>query len=202
MASKPFPFRPFGACLAAALAVSTAQPVRAEDETVTWKQDVRGWYIGVDRTTDDGCFMVTSYDGGALLRAQFFPQDGDFGLMVGNADWRSIEGEKLYEVALKFGNRAPWTGNARGLWIGNIPFLVVDVPFEGDKANKFIDEFMRMTVVNFTYQGDSIARLKLTGTYVAMQETMDCQIQMFDAGTGGDPFRNKRNSGSGADPFQ
>ena len=96
MASKPFPFRPFGACLAAALALSTAQPVRAENDTVTWKQDVRGWYIGVDRTTDDGCFMVTSYDGGALLRAQFFPQDGDFGLMVGNADWRSIEGEKLY----------------------------------------------------------------------------------------------------------
>ena len=56
----------------------------AYGETHTWREDVRGWFIGVDRTIGDGCYMTTVFEGGTLLRAHFHPDNGTFAFVVGD----------------------------------------------------------------------------------------------------------------------
>ncbi|MBO9432581.1 hypothetical protein J7394_00080 [Ruegeria sp. R13_0] len=168
------------------------------EETVVWSDNIKGWHIAVDRTTGDGCFMVTAYEGGTYLRGQILPSEQAFALMIGNTDWRSIESGKLYDLTATFGSRTPWKGEAHGFWIGESPFLSLQVPFESGQAAEFIDEFMRLSVVDIGYEGKSIATLKLSGTYAAMLEVMECQRQMFESIPEIDPFAS---SGNDKDPF-
>ena len=166
----------------------TASHAQAQD-TVTWEDDVRGWYIGVDKTIGNGCFMVADYDGGTILRVGFHPDDGDLNFFVGNDAWQSLENGKLYPLSVEFGNKGAWAGDAEGVRLGDTPMLRLDVSFEDDDANTFIEEFMRMTVVEIIYQDTELATLRLTGTYAAMQEAINCQETMFDQEQpGDDPF--------------
>lgn len=175
--------------------------VQAADETVLWKEDVRGWTIKVDRTTDNGCFMFASYEGGSILRAQFDMNDGTFDFFIGNSDWRSIEYGKSYDTSLQFGSRKPWKGEAEGYWFGSeTPALLFSLSF-GDEGSAvtFIEEFMETTSLRVRYEGKQIANLSLKGTYAAMQEMFSCQQAMVDA-VGSDPFAP--DGGSRNDPFR
>lgn len=179
-----------------------ALPVAAQD-VVTWKDDVRGWYLGVDPTIGSGCFMTASYDGNAFLRVQFNPGLGNFQFIVGDQDWSSIEAGKLYDIEVAFGSASPWTGEASGMVLGNLPGLLLDVPFDKDQAATFISEFQQMSRVAVTYQGTEIARLNLSGTYAAMEEVIACQSAISEASgaaasQAADPFAAPQ----GDDPFR
>tara|TARA_R100001143_G_C3335959_1_gene121852 strand:+ start:497 stop:1036 length:540 start_codon:yes stop_codon:yes gene_type:complete len=171
-------------------------------ETITWKEDVKGWSINVDTTIDYGCFMSAAYDGGAVLRAQLNPTDDIFQFIIGNGAWQSLESGKLYDMKIQFGNLEPWTGLATAHRFNDqLPVLVFDLFFEEGKADSFINEFMRMTGVRVFYSGNEIANLSLRGTYDAFQEVMACQSQMMERiNNSADPFSNPSNSSS--DPFE
>lgn len=70
-------------------------------------------------------------------------------------------------------------------------------------AGDFLNEFMKMTFVVVKYGGREIARLKLSGTNVAMNEVMACQTALMesDINIPEDPFFSG-GTGSIKDPFQ
>lgn len=175
----------------------------ASEETVLWKEDVRGWFVGVDPSIGNACFLTTSFEGGSVIRFQFNRTQDVVQFIVGNSDWRSLEAGKLYPMAVSFGNRPPWTGNGQGLWLSeDLPTLVLDVGFEKDNASDFMEEFMRMTSVKVDYNKKQIAHLSLRGTYAAMQELFSCQNAMLDIGkSSNDPFESS-SPRSNNDPFQ
>lgn len=176
--------------------------VASSQDVVTWNEDVSGWEIRVDRTLGNGCFMLTGYEGGTFLRLQFDPTSESIGFYVANDDWRSIEANKLYDIEVEFGSAGPWTGSAQGIDFDGLRGLHLTVPSEDDRAADFIEEFMRYTGVDIRYQGASIARLSLRGTFAATEEMFRCQAAMFENGLPSerDPFSSSGTGG--ADPFR
>lgn len=177
------------------LALSGA-PAFAQDATVEWKADVRGWYIGVDTTIGNGCFMISEYEDGGVLRVGFNPQADNMYIVIGDDDWRSLDEDLFYDIDLQFGREAPWSGEAVVfLWDDGDRSLMLDIPFEDNLADVFVDELKRTNSVSVTYRKEEILRLSLDGTFVAMDETISCQVQMNESLGGYDPFANDN------DPF-
>lgn len=177
--------------------LTTATCAQADDAVVTWKDDVRGWYLGVDRSIGDGCFMYASYNGGTFVRFQFNPQENVVNFIVGNEKWRSLEESKFYDLSVAFGRESPWNGQAEARFIGDEMSLSLNVPFSEDRAATFIEELRRATVVDISYQGRTVDTLSLSGSFAAVTELLNCQTVILDDSTGSDPF-----SSSGEDPFQ
>jgi hypothetical protein len=191
------------AAAAAATLCLAGAPALAED-AITWKEDVRGWYIGVDDSIGRGCFMTAAYNGGTSLRVQFNPSADLLQFMIGNAAWTSVEAGKLYSLDISFGNRSPWTGDGEGQIMGDLHMLVLDVPFTEGRAEAFIAELKQMPNVTVEYAGRTVDKLELSGTFAAMDEVIACQAAMNEGlgtGAGGtDPFAP--GGGAVADPFQ
>jgi hypothetical protein len=187
--------------LTALAALLLHAPSGHAETTITWKDDVRGWFIGVDDSIGYGCFMTASFDGGTALRVQFNPAVDLLQFMIGNPAWQSVEPGKLYPLEVTFGSRSPWTGDGEGLLMGDLHMLVLDVPFTEGRAESFITEFKQMPTVTVDYEGRTVDRLKLTGTFAAMDEVIACQAAMAEAGAGTpDPFSSGQTTGQ--DPFQ
>ncbi|MBD3680109.1 MAG: hypothetical protein HUJ27_17115 [Rhodobacteraceae bacterium] len=178
--------------------VGTLGERSAAQDTIIWKDNIRGWEIRVDQSIGNACFMISDYEDGSFLRTQFNPDEDNFQFIIGNDAWKSIEAEKLYPMSVQFGNRAPWTGDGKGHWWGDTPSLMLNVSFDKGAADDFIDEFMKMTGVIVEYKGQQIANLSLNGTYAAMQEVIACQSAMLENSSNSDPFAPS----SGSDPFK
>ena len=170
---------------------------QGSDDIVTWNDDVKGWYLGVDPSIGDGCFMYAAYEGGTFLRFQFNPQEDLVNFIVGNDNWQSLEEGKLYGLEVSFGSETPWTGDAEARFIGDTPSLSLDVPYSEDRAATFIEELRRTSVVDISYNGKSVDVLNLSGSFAAVTELVNCQSEMLNSSGGSDPF-----SGSGSDPFR
>ena len=171
-------------------------------DSATWKEDVRGWYIGVDESVGNGCYMLAFFDGDTFLRVGFDPRYPSLDFVVGDEDWRSIEEGKVYQIEVQFGRRSPWTGEAVGfVWDDGDRSLIFSILEVDERMFLFIDELMKMQSVSVRYDGKIIASLSLKGTFAATEELMNCQLNMTGGlqGTGEDPFGG--STGSDADPF-
>lgn len=169
---------------------------------VEWKEDVNGWYIGVDTSIEDSCYMMSNYEGGSSLRVGFNMEDDDMMFIVGNENWDSIEEGKLYEIDVAFGNKGPWTGEAKGFkWDDGDSSLVLSIGFDEGRAKNFINEFQQMTSVTVSYNREEIANLSLRATFAAMNEVVACQNAMIEShsSNNSDPFSSSQKSDN--DPF-
>lgn len=199
------PLKESVAVLASLVAYFVGPNMVAAQDVVDWNPNVRGWYIGVDRTIGTSCFMYGMFEGNTALRLQFNRQAGTFQFLIGDVDWQSLEPGKLYALSVQFGNREPWTGDAEAIAMGeNFNMLALTVPFrdEKDGAREFINELMRLNGVTVRYDGKQIAELSLRGTYAAAQEMMNCQREIMGAtsSTPSDPF-GQSPRGNVSDPF-
>ena len=180
--------------------LTAAHPAHAEK----WKDDVRGWFIGIDNSMGgDGCYMHSAFEHGGTLRLGFVPSQSQFMLVLGDDDWMSLEEGKFYPIEVQLGNLSPWTGNASvHVWDDGDKSLVLDLPLENDVAANFIDEFKKMTSISVHYESREILRLSLKGTFAATDELLRCQLSMNDKRSGhdSDPFSSSQTDSS--DPFK
>lgn len=184
--------------------ICQAPPLTAEDtnDVITWKDDVKGWYIAVDRTINNSCFMFSSYEGGTFLRFQFDRQNDVMEFIVGNDKWQSLEEGKFYDLQVQFGNETAWSGKAVSWHFAGTPSLSFPIPFSDNKAPTFIEELRRNSGVNISYQGRFVEGLKLTGSFAAVTELVNCQsamMELYGNNSTNDPFSSSKNQG---DPFQ
>jgi hypothetical protein len=176
--------------------------VPAFAQTAAWKEDVKGWFIGVDRSVNDGCFMQSPFEGGGVMRVGFDPSQDVIFVLIGDDDWRSLEIGKLYPIEFQFGQRSPWTVEAGVFsWEDGDQALQFTVPFGDSRAEAFVNELQQTQNIRVRYEGREIINLSLRGSSAAMQETINCQANMIGTGGGGsDPFNSNGNGSS--DPFQ
>ncbi len=170
--------------LAAGVALS-AVPAAAQDTTL-WKK-VGDWEISIDPTIRNGCYAVATWNGGTVLRIGLNPEEDNFYFLIGNDAWASLQANQPYDIEIQFDNRAPWEVSAQGLQFN--PGETVYLHAESTKF-EFIEEFMRLTRMKISYQGEEIDQLRLTGSSRAFKEVMACQEEMKtrEPEPGTDPF--------------
>ncbi|MBK1795092.1 hypothetical protein JHL21_11340 [Devosia sp. WQ 349] len=179
------------------LSVSTTT---AQDSTPI--TTVGNWTIAYDSSIR-GCFAVTSYNSGTILRFGYDGVDGNnpYYLMFGNPSWGSIEPGKDYELSLQLDRAAPWGVTAVGSMMGNLPVLILS----GSNFD-FLTEFTKKHLLTVHWGSRNIGGFSLKDTHRATAEISKCQLEIEDAIT--DPFASPpkekpitRPSPKAADPF-
>lgn len=177
------------------LAVILATAARASD-TIPWTpSNVRGWDILVDRTLKNGCFIITTFEDGTVLRLGFNRERQTAYIMVGNHEWKSIEPRKEYDLEIKFDREAPWEVTATAIAMGSVTALWAQT-----QKVEFLDEFVRKQGMRVSYRNKEIAAVSLKGTSAAVAEMVTCQDAMDGTQTSNDPFSNSTTPSN--DPFQ
>ncbi len=162
-------------------------------DTVTWKDDVGGWNVSIDRTIDNSCFIISGFENETFLRFQFNATQQNIQFIVASIQWDSLKTGQNYDVEVAFGDLDPWEGSATGhRWNEILPSLVLSVPIEDQQASHFMKEFTAMGSVSVFHEGNEIANLALAGADEAVASMLDCQAAMSKANT---------LKGSGTDPF-
>jgi hypothetical protein len=152
-------------------------------ETARWGQ-AGHWTVMVDRTLNNGCFAITAYDGGAVLRVGYSPVDGSAYIVIANDQWGSLEVGKDYELEMQFDSREPWSGSATVITAEGFE-RSLSVKVNGD----LLQEFAKSHVFVVRYMGKEIARLSLRGSRVALMEVFKCQAVIASSGSSStDPF--------------
>ena len=171
-------------------------PFANAQEVSTWKDNVRGWYVGIDHTVADSCFVHSIFESGTSLRLQWGWEFKGVVFMIGNAKWQSIEENKKYEIEIAFGNQPAWSGAATGKILGGeVKYVSIDIL--GDNGLDFLLEFMEQSNVRVSFNGNQISNLSLRGTFAAGQELLSCQEAANEQND--DPFANANSSND--DPF-
>ena len=181
-----------GGALCAACVAGTA----IADDTVTWKDDVQGWSVAIDRTIDDSCFIISGFEDDLFLRFQFNATQQNIQFIVASVQWDSVQSGEDYDLEVTFGDMDAWNGTATGhRWNDILPSLVLSVPIADQQASHFMQEFTGTESVRIRHDGSEIAHLALTGAAEAITSMLECQANMSAAAdarqTGDDPFAPK-----------
>ena len=162
-------------------------------DTVTWKDDIQGWTVVIDRTIENSCFIISGFEDELLLRFQFNATQQNVQFIVANINWKSLETGQDYDMEVAFGDRESWAGIAKGLhWNGILPSLVLSVPVANQQASDFMKEFTAMGSVRISHDGSELANLALAGADEAVASMLDCQAAMANS---------NQNRDSSKDPF-
>ena len=167
--------------------------VAVAQDTVTWKENIHGWGVVVDRTIDNSCFIISDFDDQLFLRFQFNATQQNVQFIVANIQWESLQSGEDYEMEVAFGDLEAWSGMAKGhRWNDILPSLVLSVPIADQQASHFMKEFTAMDSVRISHNGSELATLALAGADEAVASMLDCQAAMTKA----NDLRNP-----GLDPF-
>ncbi len=158
------------------LTMSVAGPAAGESGSPLWKK-VGAWQVRVDQTVGHGCFAVSLYEEGSLLRIGFDINAKGAYIIVGNGSWKSIELGKEYEIKFQFDDEAPWSGVTRGFAFDREGPRYLMGAIE---SAEFFSEFSRKNALSIGYRGREIARLSLMGSRRAIEEMLSCQQAMSD----------------------
>jgi hypothetical protein len=104
---------------------------KADNQTSLWAQ-AGEWQVRIDATLGSGCFMITSYQDGSILRVGLDPMHKISYLWLGNPKWQSLKVGQSYMVDVAFDSGAANTWKAGAIDIGGstvlmLPFLNGDV---------------------------------------------------------------------------
>lgn len=184
-----------GLYLGAAMSLCSLTAAEASD-TVPWTpSSVQGWDLFVDRTLNNGCFIIAYFEGNTAFRIGFNRKANTAYLIVADDDWKSLEVSKEYEIGIQFDRQVPWEVTAEAIQMGEQIALWAQT-----QKVEFLDEFVRKHGMTVSYKNRTIASLSLKGTAAAISEMVVCQDAMDGKTSQNDPFQSSSDSGN--DPFQ
>jgi hypothetical protein len=187
-------------------ALLVATGVRANEdlpETALWKT-VGAWSVYIDRTVKYQCFIATVYEDYTLFRMGFQDPEASSALYIaiGNADWKSIESGKTYDLVMQIDNEAGWTSPATAITLDTLPTLVVN-----SNQAEFVAQLMRRHSLRVFFNDRLILNLSLRGSNNALKEMATCQ-NAVDRHLGRnaplsnpDPFKEAPSPNTVKDPF-
>ena len=88
-------------------------------------------------------------------------------LILGDADWASLEEGKKYKVVIQLDDLTPWDAEATGFRFKSVrpgDFVFLNINF---KNPDFLEETMRRNLFKLKYKNPWVCRLKLKGSYTA-----------------------------------
>jgi hypothetical protein len=161
---------------------------------------VDGWEIRVDTSINNGCFALGVFDGNTALRIGLYGGQAALHFVVGDDDWKSLEEGKKYALDIQFGDESPWSGDAKGVRMGDAGAIFLWLQIDGlEKVSTFLKEFMEESNVDIRYRQKSIANLRLKSSFKAGEALLECQKLFNENREKQAPFENP-NSREG-DPF-
>ncbi|MFS8143717.1 hypothetical protein [Rhizobium sp. BR 249] len=191
-------------CFALVLVAAIPQISLADDDIFQWKK-VGGWSVAVDRTVGNGCFVVTSFEDGTVFRLgfSFTKKENPFYILIGNANWKSLESGKQYPVEFSL-DRSEWTADATAVEYKDFKGLWIDFDDVG-----LVDEFARKLNFRATFNGKEIAAFRLKNSVAAADEMLACQkavnatiAKRPEPPKSKDPFEGKPDTKAKSDPFE
>lgn len=183
------------------LLIATGTASAEEGRSNLWKR-VNAWTVGSDPSLGGSCYAATAYDAGAILRIGFYPRGSEnlAFLSVGSADWKSIEPQREYEVALQLDGGRRWPAVAFGIELTGSRALVVNF-----SNTDFFTEFVRRNTLALSFEGRVITSLSLRDSMKAVSEMFKCQEAVNalipNGGQPADPFAGAGDNATGKDPF-
>jgi hypothetical protein len=182
------------------LVVLFASTAHAE-KSALWKK-VGDWEIRVDRSLNNGCFIIGSYTQGEIVRIGLDPseQNGRLYILINSDSWKSLVKGKAYTLQYRFDEDTPWRA----------PSVATDMGLYGKtNTSDFLVDFANKRILTISYEGRFVARLPLTGSQAAIKEMLECQRAMLGArsaqGSSSDPFaddgRGRGRPAVNLDPF-
>ena len=155
----------------------TAGAASAEEgRSNIWKR-INAWTVGSDPSLGGSCYAATSYDAGAILRIGFYPRGSAnlAFLSIGNAEWKSIEPQREYDVALQLDRGRQWPAVAFGVDLTGAKALVASLSLRD--SMKAVSEMFKC------------------------QEAVSALIPNGGQGAANDPFAGAGGTGPNNDPF-
>jgi hypothetical protein len=180
------------AIVAALLITASSVGSALAAETTHWAT-VGPWAIIIDHTTGNGCFILSGYPTGTIIRVGLDNKNKNGYVLIGNPKWRSLELGKEYQLTFQFDGDAPWTGPFTAMSMGSSTVLFA--PFSN---SNFFRDFAAKPGLRIYYESNEVARLQLNGTYAAMKALVDCQDKVD--GVTHDPL-TRSGTQSSFDPF-
>ncbi|MEI2301103.1 hypothetical protein [Ensifer sp. MJa1] len=183
------------------LLIATGAACAEEARSNIWKR-VNAWTVGSDPSLGGSCYAATSYDAGAILRIGFYPRGSAnlAFLSVGSAEWKSIEPQKEYDVALQLDRGRRWPAVAFGVEFTGSKALVVNF-----SNTDFFTEFVRRNSLAVSFEGRVITSLSLRDSMKAVSEMFKCQEAVNtlipNGGQSADPFAGTADNAPSNDPF-
>lgn len=174
-----------------------------EGRSNIWKR-INAWTVGSDQSMGGSCYAATSYDTGTILRIGFYPKGSAnmAFLSIGDADWKSIEAQREYEVSLQLDGGRRWPAVAFGMDFTDTKILVVNF-----SNADFFTEFVRKNTLALVFEGRAIASLSLRDSMKAVSEMFKCQEAVNTLMPSGgqaasaDPFAGAGGNAANKDPF-
>jgi hypothetical protein len=155
------------------------------NDSAKWT-NVGPWQVLVDKTMNNGCFMMGGYPGiGVMLRVGINNLNNTAYFIIGNRVWQSLEAGKRYQLGGQFdgGSIEYWTATA--IKMGNRTFLMV--PINSPSPDEVVQKFGQRLNFRLYYSGNLLASMNLKAA-AAAAETINCNHQL--AATRIDPFQS------------
>ena len=177
---------------AALFTLVMAQTALAQD-SVTWKENVQGWHVAVDRTIDNSCFIIARFENDQYMRLQINTVQSTLQMIVASPAWATLKSGQDYDVQIAFNDMPARPERAMGhRWQNILPSLVLTFPISDAETGTFLKDLTLTNSFHVFYEGAEIADFGLSGVKGAVAAMMECQRQMArlnDApGAHGDPF--------------
>ncbi|KMW60693.1 hypothetical protein AIOL_000857 [Candidatus Rhodobacter oscarellae] len=167
-----------------AIAASAWGLTAEAQDNVFWRS-VGNWEISIDPGLSNGCYAVSSWSSGTVLRIGLNPAEDSFYFLIGNEDWASLEDDREYEIKIRFGPQPAWNISARGLRLGDAPGGDVYLHAKSENFD-FVEEFMREARMTMFYRQSAVETFVLKGSSRAFQEVRKCQRAVAENGLPGD----------------
>ena len=171
--------------------LATSLQANAQDDLSPLWQEVGRWEVRVDDTLNNGCYAVL-IESTKVFRFGLNNTTGNFYVILGDVNWKSIEVGKKYDMTLEFDSEGPWSISAGGINMNGSKALTFAI-----RDGLFVEEMRERHNMYLRYNDEQILRMSMEGSIAALNSLNEC-INTFDSVTGSDkdPF-----STSETDPF-
>ncbi len=128
-----------------------------------------GWEVLIDPSLGNGCFLISEFEDGSVVRIGFDRTAGNGYVIAFNEGWGDIVEGQEYPVSFMLDDQQ-YDGIAMGMSLSGLPGAMITF----DNVDFLADLAMRQTM-SLSNEGGEVMVIDLTGSAAAIEQTIACQ---------------------------
>lgn len=128
-----------------------------------------GWEVLIDPSLGNGCFLISEFEDGSVVRIGFDRTAGNGYVIAFNEGWGDIVEGQEYPVSFMLDDQQ-YDGTAMGMSLSGLPGAMITF----DNVDFLADLAMRQTM-SLSNEGGEVMVIDLTGSAAAIEQTIACQ---------------------------
>lgn len=128
-----------------------------------------GWEVLIDPSLGNGCFLISEFEDGSVVRIGFDRTAGNGYVIAFNEGWGDIVEGQEYPVSFMLDDQQ-YDGIAMGMSLSGLPGAKITF----DNVDFLADLAMRQTM-SLSNEGGEVMVIDLTGSAAAIEQTIACQ---------------------------